>query len=346
MKSIKDLTWNVSEEEYRNSEALHYSQIARFKREGIHCIDKISEPIESESLLFGSVVDCLITEPHEFENRYIIANVPTLTDGGKKTIEQLIADGYSNIAEFDDIPQDVVSDAAVKAGFYSDSRYDKTRYLKVLSTGDVASYWKLSVESEKKIVSYEMYEQASECANSIKNHPWLRGILSDKPDNVEIVFQPKFVTEINNVPYACMFDILVVYHDLKFIKMIDIKTTSKYEDEFYLSFCQFNYDLQSKLYPSILSHILAQDEYFKYFKLAPFYFVVANRYNPHPLLWTVSNDAIRECKINDKYYTFDDPLKLGSELYYYIKNRPYFKDDINVTDANDIYYNITKHSDI
>ena len=34
MKSIRDIAWNVSEEEYRADTAISYSTLSRFEREG------------------------------------------------------------------------------------------------------------------------------------------------------------------------------------------------------------------------------------------------------------------------------------------------------------------------
>ena len=38
VKSIKDLAWNVSEEEYRADSAVSYSTLSQFDREGVSCI--------------------------------------------------------------------------------------------------------------------------------------------------------------------------------------------------------------------------------------------------------------------------------------------------------------------
>ena len=41
MKSLYDISWKVSEEEYREDSALSYSTLARFEREGFNNLDKL-----------------------------------------------------------------------------------------------------------------------------------------------------------------------------------------------------------------------------------------------------------------------------------------------------------------
>ena len=42
MRSLKDISWNISEEDYRKDPALSYSTLARFYREGFNNLNKAS----------------------------------------------------------------------------------------------------------------------------------------------------------------------------------------------------------------------------------------------------------------------------------------------------------------
>lgn len=342
-KSLKELTWNASEEEYRDSEALHYSQIAHFKRDGIKCIEHLKDKIESESLTFGSVVDCMITEPEEFNNRFCICKPVSITDGGKKTLMQLLENGYGDIEEFSDIPQEAVSNAAIEAGFYVNSKYDKTRYVSVLATGNVSEYWKIIREKTKKAISYEMYEQAVQCVNAMRHCDMMSDIFYNENSNVEILYQPKFKTIINGIPYTCMFDALVIDHDNKTIYPKDVKTTSKREDEFAMSYCQFNYDLQANLYRRVLQNIINNDEFFKDYTIEEFEFYVVNRTNPHPLVWKSNVNIGDSFPYGNGVYEISDPVVLGEELWRYKNTEQYFDDTIYVDKCNGIFEKLNKN---
>ena len=71
MKSLKDISWDVTEDQYRADSALSYSTLSRFNREGFDNLAHLFDKIESPSLLFGSVVDTLLTGTEkEFEDRF------------------------------------------------------------------------------------------------------------------------------------------------------------------------------------------------------------------------------------------------------------------------------------
>ena len=61
MRSLKDISWNISEEDYRKDPALSYSTLARFNRERFNNLNKLFDKIETPSLTFGSAVDSIIT---------------------------------------------------------------------------------------------------------------------------------------------------------------------------------------------------------------------------------------------------------------------------------------------
>ena len=64
-KSLKDISWDVTEEVYREDPALSYSTLARYEREGFNNLSKLFNRIETPSLTFGSAVDSIITGGQE-----------------------------------------------------------------------------------------------------------------------------------------------------------------------------------------------------------------------------------------------------------------------------------------
>ncbi len=89
-KSLYDISWQVSEEEYRADKALSYSTLARYEREGFNNIDKLFDRIETPSLTFGSCVDSIITGgQNEFDERFMVAEFPSIPDSIVKIIKSL-----------------------------------------------------------------------------------------------------------------------------------------------------------------------------------------------------------------------------------------------------------------
>ena len=112
MKSLKDISWQVSEEEYRADPALSYSTLARFNREGFDNIEHLFDRTESPSLLFGSLVDCLMTgNTEEFNSRFLVADFPELPDSQKKLVEYLWSYYHKAYSSLSDIPDSYIIEA-------------------------------------------------------------------------------------------------------------------------------------------------------------------------------------------------------------------------------------------
>lgn len=81
-KSLYDISWQVTEPEYRKDPALSYSTLAKFERKGrFNALPTLFEKDSSPSLTFGSLVDCLLTgSAEEFQQQFLVAEFPKLSD--------------------------------------------------------------------------------------------------------------------------------------------------------------------------------------------------------------------------------------------------------------------------
>ena len=79
MIKLNELAWPVTEEEYRAHEYVSYSALSKFDREGPKTIIAPDEKLDTPSLRFGSLVDTLLTEPEEINNKFYFtkASVPS-----------------------------------------------------------------------------------------------------------------------------------------------------------------------------------------------------------------------------------------------------------------------------
>ena len=97
-KSLREISWQVSEPEYRQDTALSYSTLARFDREGFNNLDKLFERVESPSLTFGSIVDTLITgTEQEFNDNFIVAQLDNPPSDTLITITKRLFSIYGKI---------------------------------------------------------------------------------------------------------------------------------------------------------------------------------------------------------------------------------------------------------
>ena len=87
-KSLKDLALNISEEEYRADPALSYSRLSQFFKQGPRALIS-NEKIDTLALRFGSAVDCILTAPEEFDDRFYVCSLTVLLNYIYKSINSI-----------------------------------------------------------------------------------------------------------------------------------------------------------------------------------------------------------------------------------------------------------------
>lgn len=338
-KSLKDISWQVSEETYRADSSLSYSILSRYEREGFNNLDKLFDKIESPSLTFGSAVDAIITGgDEEFNSKFMVAEFPSLPDTMIQIVRTIFSsykDTYTSIKE---IPNNLIISAISDISWNNHWRPD-TRANKIKEDGE--SYYNLLYMADNKvIINTQTYNDVCNTVSKLRNSDSTRFYFEeDNPfdDNIERLYQLKFKAILNGVPYRCMADSLITFHKEKVVVPIDLKTSSKPEWDFYKSFLEWNYSIQARLYWRIIRQAMDQDFYFKDFKLADYNFIVANRKTLQPLVWKFLQTQVKgPILLRDGSIRLRDPETIGEELFNYLQNRPPVPYGIELTKPNDI----------
>lgn len=336
-KSLYDISWQVSEETYRQDSALSYSTLARYEREGFNNLDKLFDRIETPSLTFGSAVDSIITGgDKEFYDRFMVAELAeppsdTLITITKRLFERC-KESYMNLT---DIPEDVILDNISDIS-WNNHWLPKTRVKKIKE--DCAAYYKLLYVAENRtIISSATYQDVLNTVDALKSSDATKFYFEENnmfDDNIQRFYQLKFKATLNGVDYRCMSDLLVVINDKKLIVPVDLKTSSKSEWDFYKSFIEWRYDIQAKLYYKIIKYNLDKDPYFKDFTLADYRFIVANKKTLTPLVWVFENTTNDEDLVLKDNTVLRNPLIIGEELNKYLINKPKVPNNINLIKPN------------
>lgn len=288
MKSLKDISWQVSEEEYRADLALSYSTLARFNREGFDNIEHLFDKTESPSLLFGSLVDCLMTgDTKEFNSRFLVADFPELPDSQKKLVEYLWSYYHKAYSSLSDIPDAYIIEATKDMCFQLNWK-PETR-AKVIKENGGEYYDLLTLAEGKEVVSQRLCDDAVSCTGALRTSPATSWYFEhDNPfdKDTERLYQLKFKGKYEGIDLRCMADLIVVDHKNKVIYPCDLKTSFKPEWRFYKSFIEWGYWIQAQLYWYIIRQCMDADEYFKNFKLADYRFIVISNRTRKPLVWT------------------------------------------------------------
>lgn len=338
-KSLKDISWQVTEAEYRQDSALSYSILAKYEREGFSNLDKLFDKIESPSLTFGAVVDTLITgSQEEFNEKFFIAQIDnslseTLIIIVKRLFE-IWKDKYNSIT---DIPDDDII-GSVKDIVWNNHWQPKTRAKKIKE--DCAAYYKLLyLSNNKTIISTYLYRDALNTVDALKTSDATKFYFEPNnifDNNIERFYQLKFKAIFDDVNYKCMADQLIVIHDKKLIVPIDLKTSYKPEYDFPKSFIEWSYYIQAMLYWKIIRNNMDKDSYFKDFKLADYRFIVVNKNTLNPLIWIFEQTQSDKSIITKNGKELRHPFIIGKELNNYLKIKPKVPNGINLIKPNRI----------
>lgn len=321
VKSIKDLAWNVSEEEYRADSAVSYSTLSQFDREGVSCIPHLKDKKDSQALRFGSLTDTLMTEPETLEQKFVIADFFRPSDTITKIVTNIWDNCDKTITRLEKVNPELIL-LYINEENYQTNWKDATRINKIIEEGQ--EYFSLLKLSENKILMSQYdYNSAVECVDTLKmsNFTGKYFYVSPLTPHIEGHFQLKFRLVLGKYAIRCMFDRIIVDHKAKTIQPVDLKTTGKPEEGFEESFEGWRYYLQSSMYSYILRKLCEKDEYFKDFTVLPFIFVCINRYSLKPLAWVDENSVYdRSVRLNKEGKIMKPWYVLLEELLWHMEN--------------------------
>lgn len=340
MKELKDISWNVTEEEYRADPALSYSTLAKYERSGFNCIDNLFDKIETSSLTFGSAVDSIITGGmDEFNSRFINISFPAVSNSIITIVKELF-NGLSNeYNRLEDVPDSFIINACVNNEYHNNWK-PATRVKNIKEEGS-KYYELLYLADTKTILDDDTYNSVLRAVDALRNfhEDGFYYFQMDNPfDNIKRYYQLKFKGVFDGVEYRNMADLIVVNYDNKTVLPIDLKTSSHTEYEFYKSFIDWRYDIQSRLYWQIIRQNMDKDSYFKDFKLLDYKFIVVNKKTLNPLVWdcpfTQSLEELNVGRFNQ--YKLRHPFVIGKELSAYLSSRPIVPNGININKSNNL----------
>lgn len=341
-KSLRDISWKVTEQEYRDDPALSYSTLATYERGGFNCLEQLYDKKETPSLTFGSAVDAIITGgQEEFDSKFIVADFPVMSDKATKIAKDLFADYHIVYGQYDKIPEEKVLEKASTFEYWNNCKPD-TKLKKLTDEGIAGYYDLLQLADTKTLISNEMYADILASVRALKESPATEYFF--KPDNpfndsIERLYQLKFKATLHDIDYRCMADLLLVDYNRKVIYPKDLKTSSHYEWDFPKSFIDWNYQIQARLYWRIIRDNLDRDPYFKDFYLADYEFIVVNKNSLTPLTWIFTNTKREGTIVVGKPTSpieLRDPEEIGEELKMYLDSRPTVPMGISIVEPNHI----------
>lgn len=340
MKPFNEISWQVTEPEYREDPALSYSNLSHYEKGGkFAALPTLFDKIETPSLTFGSMVDTLITgSEEEFREQFIMIDDFGLSDTLKEIAGLLYSRYKEERTRFDDIPNLVIADVGKECNYYAGDRYAETRVKKIRENCK-PYYNMLALAEGKKIVTPQEVEDARRCVNALKTCERTAFYFADNDPfvaDIQRFYQLKFKQTLEGIDLRCMADLIVVNHKAMTVQPCDLKTSSTNEWEFPKAFQQWRYDIQARLYWRLIRKTMDLDDEYKYYKLMPFKFIVVNKANCKPMVWDFPlTETLGEIHIDTPSgykISWRDPYVIAKELKRYLDEKP----EIPLDDTTDI----------
>lgn len=319
-KSLKDISWLVSEKKYRDDPAYSYSTIAKFDREGFDKLSNLFDKTESPSLLFGSCVDTLLTDGQEaFDERFFVADFPEISDNVKKIVDILFVNYSGTYNNMDEIPNKIIL-PIIDEQAYQTNWKPETR-CKVIKEKGCEYYGLKYLASDKTIITTALYQDVLDCVDVLKTSEATKWyFMDDNPfDDIERLYQLKFKGEYEGIDLRIMADEIIVNHDTKEIIPCDLKTT-KSVLSFNHSFYQWRYYIQAQLYSYILQQVIEKDDYFKDFTISDYKFIAIDKYLKYPVVYSYNGNFRGTSLINDEGEEKENWRSIVKQLDWYLKH--------------------------
>lgn len=288
----------------------------------------LEEEEDSKAVTVGKLVETLLLEPEEFDNRFLISTVVEVPTGNMATfVEHLYKLTEKNTDEDGEITVnfvDLMQEAYTLTGFKRD-KFDTVVEKFVGSNAEI--YYKeiRQVRSKKMtVVTVEDVTNAENIVNELKNNPVTAPIVNlVNTDKIEVINQlqiENFV--VNNHVFKGMLDKVVIDHVNKVIQPYDLKctwTVENFQKEYYLYRRAY---IQGYLYYNAVlqayNHLVEEG-----YVVKPLAFIVCDSTNyMSPLIYNMTSKSLLEAangfEINGRDYP--GVINLIDELKWCVEN--------------------------
>jgi len=308
----------MTEKEYHALRVDRYSSIKLFledrkKYYSKYILRENNREKKTQSTLFGSLCDCLLFNPDDIDNRFVlsVAKKPTGQMGElldilwEKTLDCLSEDGIVTKGI-----ESIVNDAFHEYAFDRKTG-EKTAFLRPkkevddiigeLASGKAGDWYREKRQSaDKDLITQEDLDNANKVVEGLKANFATREIVELYGDRITVLDQLVILFEYRDTSLKSMLDRVVVDHDKKTIKPYDLKTTYNVEG-FDYNYRSLKYYIQAATYDAAL-HSWREQEKLEDYKIEPISFIVTDStLYMNPLVYDID-----EIDLEDAYngYTY------------------------------------------
>jgi hypothetical protein len=323
----------MTETQYRALDIDSYSSIKAFIEDRKKYYRKfvLKEPVrepESDSLIFGSLVDCLLFTPDSFDQKFSVS-ITNLPKGQyKKLVDELMEITQRSVDDMGEVTRDLedMLEEAYKNVKYDrngnvvDFKRDSFEKVKEKFIGsDLEIYYRQLREAHGKyVIEPVTIENALKVIGELKTNIVTQEIINmENSDKIDIYDQFPIIGSLKEClgeevteeecKAKCLVDKIIIDHEAKEIHIYDLKTAWDNEGEFLNNYFKYKYYIQAALYWYLVVEWAKKQEQLAVYKVRfPAFIVVDSSNYKNPLIYLTDMNNItqgmRGFIIKDKYY--------------------------------------------
>lgn len=281
---------------------------------------KVRSLKQGNALVIGSAVDCLVTDPDNWDHYYVIQS--KLPPPQYIKVAELAA--YimheKGLGLFMDIPPEHVLEKVCATLNYKTK--DETIINNFLDKY-LGFYKELIDNYDKTWLSQKDYELIDSLASNVMHHEHTKDLFDN---DLEKLYQLAIYFEYKGVECKALLDILHIDHENKLIIPYDLKTTIEYPSNFPRAIDKYRYDIQARWYTLAVESEFAS--------------LISEGYVVRPFTFVVASKKVPQCPIKVPLNIMN-PEKLDAELDDLIEKYKFYEEngyeyDINIAKNNGV----------
>lgn len=311
----------MTEREYRALKRDSYSSIKDFAkdrkfyyRRHILGEDFTDEEDEDRATMMGSLVDCLLLCPDEFDNKFYISSCTEIPSGMmlkfvealyRQTLQCINSEGELTV-EFATIAQQAYVDVKYdKEGNVVAFKRDKFENVIEKFVGPAKDYYDEIVRvrpNKLMVITMKDLEHANNIIISLKNSAFVSEIINRETNQrYEVRNQVMLQFHFMGMDMKCMIDKVIIDHEEKTVTPYDLKITWNVETFYY------TYYLKRFTYIQAIIYQLALQDAYPGYSVKNLSFITADTTNYlHPLIYELNgkdiDNALMGFEENGRYY--------------------------------------------
>lgn len=243
-----------------------------------HYILEQREEKTDTHMIEGSLLHCLLLEPDEFDNKFILLPGKIPTESNKILIENVFYNAYStqedSTLELIDFEDEILA-GLVGANLYQSLKTDAQRLEKILIENNIEYFEFLKKRQSRSVIDQQMLNKVNESVEYIKADKICMELMQLGKENTQS--ELPLSIELDAFPFGLkgIVDNIVVDKESKTVFINDLKTSGKSIQNFPESIDYYRYDLQAAIYYLLVRNNIVKGRDYK----IKFTFIVIDKFN-------------------------------------------------------------------